>query len=70
MISVSDVPASSRWYQQLLGLASGHGGAEYEQLLTDGVLVLQLHNEDVGHHHGTVGDPRTSSALPSTRTCT
>jgi catechol 2,3-dioxygenase-like lactoylglutathione lyase family enzyme len=60
MISVSDVAESSRWYQLLLGATSGHGGAEYEQLLVDGALVLQLHRLEEGHHHGTVGDP----ALP------
>jgi len=57
MIAVADVEAASRWYQQVLGVASGHGGAEYEQLLSDGQLVLQLHRADAGHHHGTVGDP-------------
>ena len=43
MLMVRDVEASSRWYQQLLGLASDHGGPEYERLLADGELVLQLH---------------------------
>ena len=33
MIAVRDVEASSRWYQQLLGLRSDHGGPEYERLL-------------------------------------
>lgn len=57
MIAVRDVEASSRWYQQLLGLQSDHGGPEYERLLADGVLVLQLHHFEVGHHHGPIGDP-------------
>jgi predicted enzyme related to lactoylglutathione lyase len=57
MIAVRDVEASSRWYQQLLGLQSDHGGPEYERLLAGGVLVLQLHHRDVGHHHGPIGDP-------------
>jgi predicted enzyme related to lactoylglutathione lyase len=57
MIAVRDVEASSRWYQQLLGLRSDHGGPEYERLLADGVLVLQLHRRDVEHHHGLIGDP-------------
>jgi len=57
MIAVADVEAASRWYQQVLGVTSGHGGPEYEQLLSDGQLVLQLHRADAGHHHGTVGDP-------------
>jgi catechol 2,3-dioxygenase-like lactoylglutathione lyase family enzyme len=57
LITVPDVPASSRFYQQVLGAASGHGGVEYEQILVDGTLVLQLHALDVGHHHGPLGDP-------------
>jgi predicted enzyme related to lactoylglutathione lyase len=57
MLMVRDVEASSRWYQQLLGLTSDHGGPDYERLLADGELVLQLHHDDTGHHHGPVGDP-------------
>jgi catechol 2,3-dioxygenase-like lactoylglutathione lyase family enzyme len=57
MIAVADVEKSSRWYQHVLGASSGHGGAEYEQLLVDGTLILQLHRLEVGHHHGTIGDP-------------
>ena len=57
LISVTDVPRSSRWYQELLGCESGHGGEEYERLVADGTLVLQLHRFDVEHHHGTIGDP-------------
>lgn len=57
LISVTDVTQSSRWYQELLRCESGHGGDEYERLLRDGTLVLQLHRFDVGHHHGRIGDP-------------
>jgi predicted enzyme related to lactoylglutathione lyase/catechol 2,3-dioxygenase-like lactoylglutathione lyase family enzyme len=57
LIAVCDVEASSRWYQQLLGLQSDHGGPHYERLLSDGVLVLQLHNRETEHHHGRIGDP-------------
>jgi predicted enzyme related to lactoylglutathione lyase len=57
MIAVRDVEASSRWYQQLLGLRSDHGGPEYERLLADGTLVLQLHRRDVEHHHGLFASP-------------
>jgi predicted enzyme related to lactoylglutathione lyase len=57
MIAVRDVEASSRWYQQLLGLTSDHGGPRYERLLADGVLVLQLHHLEVEHHHGRIADP-------------
>jgi catechol 2,3-dioxygenase-like lactoylglutathione lyase family enzyme len=56
MIAVADVVASSRWYCRLLGAASGHGGSEYEQIVADGRLVLQLHAWDV-HEHRSLGDP-------------
>jgi catechol 2,3-dioxygenase-like lactoylglutathione lyase family enzyme len=57
LICVRDVEASSRWYQRLLGCRSDHGGAEYERLMWQGKLVLQLHRWDVEHHHGPIGDP-------------
>lgn len=58
LICVHDVPASSRWYQRLLGCHSGHGGDEYERLnAPDGRLLLQLHRWDVDHDHGPLGDP-------------
>src|SRR5262249_10444154 len=57
LICVRDVEASSRWYQQLLGCQSGHGGPEYERLVSHGRLVIQLHRWDVAHHHGPIGNP-------------
>jgi catechol 2,3-dioxygenase-like lactoylglutathione lyase family enzyme len=57
LICVSDVEASSRWYQRLLGLSSNHGGPAYEQLVRDGQLILQLHSFQVEHHHGAIGNP-------------
>jgi catechol 2,3-dioxygenase-like lactoylglutathione lyase family enzyme len=57
LIAVTDVEASSRWYQRLLGCRSDHGGAVYERLVADGVLFLQLHRFEVAHHHGPIGDP-------------
>src|SRR5215510_1438906 len=57
LIAVTDVEASSRWYQGLLGCQSAHGGAEYERLVSDGELILQLHRFDEDHHHGPIGDP-------------
>jgi catechol 2,3-dioxygenase-like lactoylglutathione lyase family enzyme len=60
MIAVTDVEKTSTWYCAVLGATSGHGGPEYEQLLVDGELILQLHKLELGHHHGTIGDP----ALP------
>jgi catechol 2,3-dioxygenase-like lactoylglutathione lyase family enzyme len=57
LIAVSDVEASSRWYQVVLGCQSAHGGPEYERLVAGGALVLQLHHWDVDHDHGAIGDP-------------
>lgn len=62
MIQVADVEVSSRWYQDVLGLESGHGGNEYEMLLSEGQLVLQLHRWDAHEHpylgsrHAAVGN--------------
>ena len=56
MIAVADVEASSRWYCHLLGAASGHGGSEYEQIVADGRILLQLHAWDA-HEHPLLGDP-------------
>lgn len=57
LLAVVDVEASSRWYQRLLGCRSDHGGTEYERLVDDGRLILQLHDLEIDHEHGTIGDP-------------
>lgn len=59
LIAVRDVEAASRWYQQLLGAESGHGGSEYERLMKDGQLILQLHHWNA-HEHPNLGDPDAS----------
>jgi catechol 2,3-dioxygenase-like lactoylglutathione lyase family enzyme len=53
MIFADDVQTTSRWYQELLGLKSAHGGPHYE-MLTDaaGALALQLHHADAEEHGG------------------
>ena len=52
MLFVTDVEASSLWYQKLLGARSGHGGREYEMILApDGALLFQLHKSE-GVEHG------------------
>ena len=56
LICATDVERSSRFYQALLGCESGHGGPDYERLLRDGRLVMQLHRFEVEHHHGPIGD--------------
>ena len=60
MIAVRDVEKSSEWYQQLLGCQSGHGGQEYEQIVQDGEIKLQLHHWDA-HEHPHLGDPENKS---------
>ena len=56
LIAVTDVETSSRWYQRLLGCRSAHGGPEYERLVWNGQLVLQLHGFEVEHGHGPIGN--------------
>lgn len=60
MLQVADVEAASRWYQEALGLVSGHGGPDYEMLFAAepfaSALVLQLHRWDA-HEHGFFGGP-------------
>ncbi len=56
LIAVTDVEASSRWYQRLLGCQSDHGGPNYERLISNGQLVLQLHSFDAEHDHGPIGN--------------
>ncbi len=57
LIVVRDVPASSRFYAQILDAESAHGGEEYEQLVSGGELILQLHHIDVEDHHGPLATP-------------
>lgn len=56
LICVSDVEASSLWYQTLLGCKSDHGGPAYERLVSGNKLIMQLHAWKVEHDHGRIGD--------------
>jgi predicted enzyme related to lactoylglutathione lyase len=58
LLCVKDVPRSSKWYQQVLGVKSAHGGKEYERLESDGVMVMQLHELEEDHHHGQMADAK------------
>lgn len=51
MINVADDKASSEWYQQLVGLESGHGGPDFEMLMSGKELALMLHNAAAAEHH-------------------
>jgi catechol 2,3-dioxygenase-like lactoylglutathione lyase family enzyme len=57
---VDDVEASSRWYQQLLGAKSAHGGPDFEMLMLDDAIVLQLHRVHSEEH----GDARVPAGAP------
>ena len=57
LIVSRDVPASSSFYAQLLGAESGHGGDEYEQVASEGEILLQIHGLEVMDHHGPLADP-------------
>ena len=52
-----DVPVSSRFYTAVLGADCGHGGEEYEQVVSEGEIVLQIHHVDVEDHHGPLATP-------------
>ena len=56
LIVSRDVVGSSRFYTELLGADSGHGGDEYEQVVADGEILLQIHRLDVMDHHGPLAD--------------
>lgn len=60
MLVVSDVPRSSRFYCDVVGLESGHGGDEYEQLCHNGELVMQLHHDGDDDDHGRLVDPEVA----------
>lgn len=60
LIATNDVVSTSAWYQAVLGLESGHGGDDYEQLMFDGRMVMQLHRWDA-HDHSHIGDPMHAS---------
>ena len=51
MLFVHDVEATSRWYQDLFGVRSAHGGPEFEMLAVgEHEIVLQLHHVDADEH--------------------
>jgi catechol 2,3-dioxygenase-like lactoylglutathione lyase family enzyme len=57
LVVVRDVPASSRFYQQVLGAEGGHGGEAYDQIVRDGEILLQLHSFEAEDHHGPLAEP-------------
>ena len=56
IIAVKNVPESSQFYQNLLGCDSAHGGATFEMLTNENVVVLCLHKWGE-HEHPTLSNP-------------
>ncbi len=57
IIAVSDVQASSAWYQSIFACKSIHGGGDFDVLATDaGDTILCLHKWGE-HDHPTLTDP-------------
>ena len=61
IIGVNDVLKSSKWYQDLLGCTSTHGGHTFEILADhDGTVILCLHKWG-DHEHPTLRTSETSA---------
>ncbi|MGV3509177.1 MAG: VOC family protein [Sphingobacteriaceae bacterium] len=56
IIAVRDVPKSSKFYQDLLGCKSTHGGEDFEILTDEETVVLCLHKWGE-HQHPTMLSP-------------
>lgn len=56
IIAVKNISKSSRFYQQLLGCKSGHGGETFEILTSENEVVLCLHKWG-DHQHPTMLHP-------------
>ncbi|VTP97893.1 VOC family protein [Sphingobacterium daejeonense] len=57
IIAVKDVLSSSRWYEELFGLKSKHGGSNFAVLQDEsGETVICLH-EWGSHNHPSMTDP-------------
>ena len=56
MLVCSDVERTSRFYCDVVGLESRHGGNEHDQLFAGDEMVMQLHDDDEEDHHGALWD--------------
>jgi hypothetical protein len=65
MIVLSDVEGGSRWFQDVVGLTSGHGGPDYEMLMDGDRLVAQLHQWEADEHEhlGNPNDPSRGNGV-------
>lgn len=60
LIAVKDIQTSTGWYESVLGFSFTHRHSEhgYEQLMSEGEMVLQLHHWDA-HGHSHMGNPKS-----------
>lgn len=57
IIAVTDVEASSKWYQEVFGFSNSHGGKEFAVLVAENdEIILCLHKWGE-HEHPTMTDP-------------
>jgi len=65
LVVLANVEAGSRWFQDVVGLTSGHGGPEYEMLMDGDVLVAQLHDWEADEHEhlGDRSDPSRGNGV-------
>jgi len=56
IIAVKDIQQSSKFYQNLFGCESQHGGETFEILTSQGIVMLCLHKWGE-HDHPTLTDP-------------
>lgn len=65
MVIVHEVEAASRWFQDVLGLVSAHGGPDFEMLVDGGDVVLQLHRWEADEHPalGNPDDPSRGNGI-------
>lgn len=65
LVALADVEAGSLWFQQVLGLVSGHGGPDYDMLMDGDDLVAQLHRWEADEHPhlGNPDDPSRGNGV-------
>ena len=56
LIVSSVVAITAQWYCQLLNAHKGHGGDNYEQILWNNEMILQIHDEGPDDHHESLID--------------
>ena len=58
IIGVADVEISSRWYQDIFGCSSKHGGATFDVLVDENKIVLICLHKWGEHDHPTLQGPK------------